>query len=209
MWCNVCANDTLVLSHAVSTHLFMLLHLLLLVCKHSRVPFLNKPESNNCLFIHNIYGRLSGNRGETSHNLEWSCCSVMLFVGHRTVQKVGMGLHELPDFCVEFLFRCLSHRRGKIFRAVCRSKKKRAKGAPVLPSCFPDQSINHVKHGSSGYLRASPWTVYKYRGNYPLEFCFIRNVPAPLLFELGGSGPPSGSTLSPREQPISSNQWAI
>ena len=125
MWCNVCANDTLALSHAVSAHLFMLLHLLLLVCKHSRVSFLNKPESNNCLFIHNIYGRLSGNLGETSHNLESSCCSAMLSAGHQNVQKVGMGLHELPDFCIEFLFRCLSHRRGKIFRAVCRPKKSK------------------------------------------------------------------------------------
>ena len=172
----------------------MLLHLLLLVCKHSRVSFLNKPESNNCLFIHNIDGRLSGNLGETSHNLESSCCSVMLSAGHQNVQKVGMGLHELPDFCIEFLFRCLSHRRGKIFRAVCRQKK--AKRAPVLPSCFPDQSINHVKHGTPGYLRASPW----YRGNYRLEFCLIRNLPAPLLSELGGSGPLSGSTLSQIKQ---------
>ena len=139
MWCNVCANDTLALSHAVSAHLFVLLHLLLLVCKHSRVSFLNKPESNNCLFIHNIYGRLSGNLGETSHNLESSCCSVMLSAGHQNVQKVGMGLHELPDFCIEFLFRCLSHRRGKIFRAVCkkrRQNKNKTKKQNVRLSCL-------------------------------------------------------------------------
>lgn len=151
MWCNVCANDTLALSHAVSAHLFLLLHLLLLVCKHSRVSFLNKPESNNCLFIHNIYGRLSGNLGETSHNLDSSCCSVMLSAGHQNVQKVGMGLHELPDFCIEFLFRCLSHRRGEIFRAVCRPKKSKTcaclaflfSWSNTLNMAHPDISVRH------------------------------------------------------------------
>ena len=119
----------------------------------------------------------------------------MLSAGHQNVQKVGMGLHELPDFCIEFLFRCLSHRRGKIFRAVCRQKKKQnvrlscllvflIKASTTLNMAHPDISVRH------------PGIA----GNYRLEFCLIRNLPAPLLSELGGSGPLSGSTLSQIKQ---------
>ena len=92
--------------------------------------------------------------GETSHNLESSCCSAMLSAGHQNVQKVGMGLHEVAGLLHWIPFSLPFTPAWQNIQSSLQTKKKQnvrlscllvflIKASTTLNMAHPDISVRH------------------------------------------------------------------